>query len=187
MSKPSPRFLRLITLAVIVIPLLVVSGCGDQASDDAAIGNIGVDFIPLRFEDWEAKLASYPPDIVVVDMWATWCTSCLERFPHMIDMWRKYRGKGVRFVSLNLDDHDDVQALNDARLLLAKFGAEFENYYLDENLMLAFERLDLIGIPAVMIYDQGGREAARLTGDNPNSQFTEADVEAALEDLVDET
>lgn len=186
MSRQSWSFRR-VALAAIIVPLLVFSGCGNQTSDDSATGTISIEFTPLSFEEWDAKLAGYPPDIVVVDMWATWCVSCLERFPHMIDMWRKYRGKGVRFVSLNLDDHEDVQALNDARILLAKFGAEFENYYLDENLMLAFERLDLIGIPAVMIYDQEGREAARLTGDNPNSQFTEADVEAALQDLVDET
>jgi hypothetical protein len=40
--------------------------------------------------------------------------------------------------------------------------------------------LGLIGVPAVTIYDRSGKLTQKLTGDNPNRQFTEADVEAAL-------
>lgn len=178
--------LRRTPLPALLIAAFILFGCDRGTLEEPAAAGAEVGFTPLKFEQWQAKLASYPPDIVVVDMWATWCVSCLERFPHMVEMWRAYRGKGVRFVSLNLDDHEDSQALDDARVLLKRFGAEFENYYLDENLMQAFERLDLIGIPAVLIYDQQGGEAARLTGDNPNRQFTEADIESALRRLLGE-
>ncbi len=169
----------------LAIPLLAIwsSGCMDD-SVDAGPDPGEVSFEAVSFSGWQEKLASYPPDIVVVDLWASWCISCLERFPHMVELWRSYRGNGVRFVSLNLDDHQDAAALADARRLLQEFGAEFENYYMDENLMQAFSRLDLIGIPAVVLYDRDGREAVRLTGDNPNRQFTDADVEAAIRSLL---
>lgn len=158
-------------------------GCSDGPAGPGS-ATTEVSFEAVTFDSWQEKLASYPPDIVVVDLWASWCISCLERFPHMVELWRNFHGKGVRFVSLNLDDHQDAAALADARRLLQKFGAEFENYYMDENLMLAFARLDLIGIPAVIIYGRDGQEAIRLTGDDPNRQFTDADVEAAIRSLL---
>lgn len=172
------------SVALLALLVLTGAGCSDEQrqSDPDAAPTVG--FQPLSFGGWQEKLAEYPPDLVVVDMWATWCVSCLERFPHMVELWHQYRDQGVRFVSLNLDDHNDEQALLDARILLERFGAGFENYYLDENLMLAFERLNLIGIPAVVIYDRAGRESVRLTGDNPNRQFTERDVQDAIETLL---
>lgn len=174
---------KLLQHSFLVLAILL-SACSDEqgqlASDTGEIA-----FEAVTFESWEAKLASYPPDIVVVDLWASWCVSCLERFPHMVAMWHEFRDRGVRFVSLNLDDYEDEQALADAKQLLRRFGAEFENYYMDENLMQAFARLDLIGIPAVFIYDRGGREVVRLTGDDPNRQFSDADVAAAISALLD--
>ena len=138
----------------------------------------------ISYAQWQQKLASYPPDIVVVDMWATWCVSCIERFPKMVELYHRFHRQGVRFVSLCLDDREDQPALRRAEGFLRKQQAVFENYLMDENLMKAFEWLDLIGIPAVVIYDRKGKEAYRLTGDNPNKQFTDKDVENAILTLL---
>lgn len=173
---------RRLQLPVLALAL-TLTACVDKPDNPAARAS-EISFEAVTFDSWEKKLASYPPDIVVVDLWASWCVSCLERFPHMVEMWHDYRDRGVRFVSLNLDDHQDAEALTDAENLLLQFGAGFENYYMDENLMQAFARLDLIGIPAVFIYDREGREAIRLTGDDPNRQFTDADVAAAIRSLL---
>lgn len=164
--------------------LVALGGSACTVDEEHHAEGASITMVPVSFGEWEQKLSSYPPDVVVVDLWATWCISCLERFPHMVELWRRYRGEGVRFVSLNLDDHEDGEALEEARALLQQFGARFENYHLDENLMQAFERLDLLGIPAVFVYDRAGRLAARLSGDDPNNQFTEADVEAAVRELL---
>ena len=48
----------------------------------------------------------------------------------------------------------------------------------------AFERLDLLSLPAVHIYAEDGSEAHRLSGDNPYKQFTEKDVENAVLGLL---
>jgi hypothetical protein len=41
-----------------------------------------------------------------------------------------------------------------------------------------------VSLPVVLIHDGSGKERHRLTNDNPNQQFTEADIEAALEVLL---
>ncbi|VAW47758.1 hypothetical protein MNBD_GAMMA02-145 [hydrothermal vent metagenome] len=53
-----------------------------------------------------------------------------------------------------------------------------------ENLMASFEKLDIIGIPAVFIYDRQGHITHRLTDDNPNNPFTESDIEKVLKQML---
>lgn len=139
---------------------------------------------PITYSQWRDRLARYPPDIVVVDLWATWCSSCIERFPKMVDLYNRYYRHDVRFVSMLLEDRADTDAIARAKQFLIKTGARFENYIMDEKLLDSFEKFGLMGIPAVIIYDRQHRERYRLTGDNPDNQFDDEDVEAAITDLL---
>jgi thiol-disulfide isomerase/thioredoxin len=140
---------------------------------------------PVTFAQWQQKLAGYRGQILVVDFWATWCAPCVERFPHMVALYGKYGSLGkVRFVSMSLDDRDDSQAVNRALEFLKKQKAEFDNFRMNEIVPDAFEKLDLLGIPAVFIYDPAGKLRYRLTGDDPNRQFKNEDVEAAIKALL---
>jgi len=139
---------------------------------------------PINYEQWETQREEYLPKIVVVDMWAMWCVSCIERFPEMVKLHAEYKNRNVQFVSMNLDDREDLQSLEVAEKFLIKMNANFDHYRMDENLLHAFEKIDLIGIPAVLIYDEEGKEKYRLTGDNPNKQFTDKDIEIAIKELL---
>ncbi|RZW13438.1 MAG: TlpA family protein disulfide reductase, partial [Desulfobulbaceae bacterium] len=122
--------------------------------------------------------------ITVVDVWASWCPPCIERFPHMVALHHEYDERGVDFISLNLDEKGDTESLQWANDFLRKTNAVFPNYHMDENMMAAFERLDLLGLPVVLIYNPDGSEAYRLTGDDPNNQFDDRDVEDAVLTLL---
>lgn len=140
--------------------------------------------VPVSFEQWQDIRASHIPAILVVDLWASWCVPCLERFPEMIRMSREYQQRGVHFVSLSLDDRDDLDSIMFANEFLKKNQPPFNNYFLDEDIIDGFEKLDILGVPAVEIYARDGSRAYRLTGDNPNAQFTEDDVENAIKALL---
>jgi thiol-disulfide isomerase/thioredoxin len=175
----SRRWFRLACLVLFMTP----AGCGEKSSPAREAGP-AISLTPISFADWQEKLASWHGDVVVVDVWATWCLPCLERFPHMVGLSEQYGGEGVRFVSLSLDDRGDRAALDRARRFLIEQNAVFENYLMDEPITDGFGKLDLQSIPAVLIYDRDGRLAYRLTGDDPNNQFTMSDVEEAVRDLL---
>lgn len=139
---------------------------------------------PISFAQWDEILGKQLGHITVVDFWASWCPPCIERFPHMVEMHHKYKGRGVRFLSLNLDEQGDQESIEWANDFLGRIKAVFPNYHMDENMTEAFERLDLLGLPTVRIYAPDGAEAHRLTGDNPYRQFTEKDVENAVLGLL---
>ena len=47
-----------------------------------------------------------------------------------------------------------------------------------------FVKLDLLGIPAVYVYAPDGERRYRLTADDPYNQFTDEDVEDAIQELL---
>jgi thiol-disulfide isomerase/thioredoxin len=176
----APRVGKLLIAAALALLLMAC----DKATDSLAASP--AEMKPVSFQEWERQLASYQPSVVVVDLWAMWCTSCIKRFPKMVDMHDEYSPKGVQIVALNLDNRQDTMAVQQAQEFLNEINATFDNYHMDENLIDAFERFKLVGIPAVIIYDGQGRERFRLTGDNPNDQFTDEDIENAINELLAE-
>ena len=140
--------------------------------------------VAVTHDEWQRELEAMRGRVVVVDNWATWCAPCIERFPAMVAMSTKWAPAGVTFVTLSLDDRDDPETAEKVKGFLAKQDARMPNYLMDEIIPDAFDKLGLLGIPAVFVYDESGKLTHRLTGDDPNEQFTEADVEEAVRELV---
>jgi thiol-disulfide isomerase/thioredoxin len=182
--------LRRSLCAAVALSLVVTFSCngpsaGGPVSDSPdAPREESIELVAITLDDWRQEIAALRGEIVVVDMWATWCIPCIERFPHMVELSRRYANDGVRFVSTCLDDPGDEQAIAYARNFLDEQQATFDNYLIDENVADSFEKLDLMTIPAVFIYGRDGELSHRLTADDPNNQFTDQDVEQAIEALL---
>lgn len=167
-----------ITLCLIMATAL--HGCAKKNASDSIM-------VPVSFQQWQQELEKYGSKVLVVDAWATWCESCLERFPHMVSLANKYSDKGVQFVSLNLDDRNSQEEILLANAFIDRMNADFPHYFMDENMMDAFDKLNFMSIPVVLIYDKAGQKRYQLSGDNPNNQFTDEDVEAAVITLLAES
>lgn len=174
--RRAPRLCGALLAGLMALPGLA------SAADEAHPTTMEV----IRLADWPTIVAEAQPDVLVVDIWASWCISCIERFPEMVTMAERYENEGVSFLTLNLDDPKDTEGIDWSNDFLARIGADFPNYHLQENLTVSFEALDLLAIPVVLIYDGEGKERYRLTNDNPNDQFTKADIEAAVQALLAE-
>lgn len=155
-----------------------------RGGDEPAAGEVKLE--PLTWSQFKARIAANEKaKFTVVDAWATTCGPCKENFPHLVEMDRKYRDKGLAVVSLSLDDNSDKKALAEAEKFLQEKKARFTNVLLDEEFGVGFEKLDIGAIPAVFLYGPGGKEIARFTMDDPNNQFTYDDVEKAIVAVLD--
>ena len=177
---------RSIPAAVLAV---IVAGFGVVvAGDDAAQAppSAEVKLEKVKYDEFRSKVvANKKAKFTIVDAWATWCGPCKENFPHLVDLHRRFGGKGLAVVSLSFDDPTKAKQVAEAEKFLRDKKAEFRNILLDEEEGVGFEKLLINSIPAVFIFDPDGKEVKRFTLDDPDNQFTYAEVEKAVEALLD--
>jgi thiol-disulfide isomerase/thioredoxin len=146
-----------------------------------------VSLVPLTFSEFRARLAANASQsrYTMVDLWASNCAPCKENFPHLVEMNKKYRPMGLAVVSASLDDREDTKAIQSARAFLKEQRAVFSNYLIDEDFGVAYEKFEIMAIPAVILYGPDGKELKRFTLDDPNNQFTYEQVEEFVAKLLE--
>ncbi len=48
--------------------------------------------------------------VYIVEFWATWCGPCVGSIPHLNELWKKFKDKGVIVIGQDVWDSDDVVA-----------------------------------------------------------------------------
>jgi thiol-disulfide isomerase/thioredoxin len=167
---------------VLVASLLLVCGSLLSRGDQPPAGEVKLDVV--KWKAFQEALKSNRGKIVVVDLWGWFCLPCKKEFPHLVELHRKYRDKGVAAVSLSLDQIEDK-----AKTLkfLQGQSATFANYLLDEEPKVWQDHYDINGPPAVFVYDRTGKLAGRFDYNDPDKQFTYPDVEKLVRKLVSDT
>jgi thiol-disulfide isomerase/thioredoxin len=91
--------------------------------------------------------------VVYVDFWASWCGPCRRSFPWMNEMHRKYGGKGLAIVAINVD-----RKRADAQRFLAQTPAEFTIVYDAPGAAPAAYAVK--GMPSSYLINAGGKVVA---------------------------
>ncbi|MFW5468483.1 TlpA family protein disulfide reductase [Knoellia sp. CPCC 206435] len=100
--------------------------------------------------------------VVVVNMWASWCGPCIKEIPDLQQVWTDVRadGKPVQFMGINFREGPDRGAA------LAEEQKMTYPSLTDEagTLILAFGRQAPTTTPSTLVLDREGRVAARANG-----------------------
>src|SRR5687768_3348934 len=54
------------------------------------------------------RIADFKGQVVVMNLWATWCAPCVAEMPTLAALQRDYAGKPVKVVAVSLDKVDDT-------------------------------------------------------------------------------
>jgi thiol-disulfide isomerase/thioredoxin len=104
-------------------------------------------------------LADFRGRIVLLNLWATWCTPCREEMPTLDRLQARLGGTDFEVVALSID-HDGIAAV---RKFYQEIGIKHLRIYNDPTTD-ATARLGVIGIPATLLIDREGREVGRALG-----------------------
>ena len=105
--------------------------------------------------------ADYPGEILVLNVWASWCAPCRAEAVDLEEVAKEFEGKGVQLIGLNTRDSSAS-----AKNFVTKYGVSFPSIVdTDGRLQLLFrETLPPQAIPSTIVIDQHGRVAARALG-----------------------
>lgn len=116
----------------------------------------------VTFQDGAGRkrsLRDFKGKVVLLNVWATWCSPCRQEMPTLDRLQAKLGGKGFEVVALSIDrDGPDV-----VRKFFSETGVRSLALYVDPS-MEAQSKLELIGVPTTLLIDRDGREIARHTG-----------------------
>jgi peroxiredoxin len=119
-------------------------------------------------EGGQFSLADHLGEVVVMNVWASWCAPCRAEAEDLQAVWAQVEGDGVQFVGLNTRDSPAA-----ATAFVDRFGITYPNVVdKDATLQLLFhESLPPAAIPSTLVIDAQGRVAARAIGPVDRSQL----------------
>lgn len=95
-----------IVVSVIVLALVGLIGAGWLVRDrflPVEVGTAAPDFTARNLSGRPVSLSSLRGEVVLLNIWATWCPPCREEMPSMERLYREVGPEGLRIVAVSID------------------------------------------------------------------------------------
>jgi len=158
---------------------LFLVGCSSDApSSETAEDRAEIQ--PLSTEQFAALLESSRGEVVLVNLWATWCVPCLKEIPELVELEKELSASGFRVVGISLDDTEDAEKVRSFR---DEWFPEFRTYHVSDDdwftLVSIVEPQWNSVLPTSFVLDRSGALSITLTGGKDYQTFA-----AAVEPLL---
>lgn len=151
--------------AALVAALAVAAGVGvyfalprDQSAPSAKPKSLP----ELPFQDSTGRarsLTDFRGKVVLLNVWATWCTPCREEMPALDRLQARLGGPQFEVVALSIDQRGAPVV----RKFFDEVGVKSLRLYVDPSAQAGF-KLATVGLPTTLMIDRAGREVGRRVG-----------------------
>jgi len=164
-------------IAIMAAGLAVASHYMKDELFPVTIGSTAPDFRAKVLGDNRYKtLADYKGQVVLLNVWATWCPPCKAEMPSLQRLYEAYGDKGLKLVAVSIDDYVSEDSI---RAFAKNFGITFEILHDSTH---AIERLyQTTGYPESFVIGREGTIRKKWIGpDDWSSQGNRALVAQLL-------
>ena len=118
-----------------------------------AIGSKAPDFKAFTLDSIprEKRLADYRGQVVMINVWATWCLPCRVEMPSIEALHKAYGPKGLKILAVSIDDPGTDSTI---RAFVKQYGLTFE--VLHDPKGKISDLYDIIGYPETLIIGKDG-------------------------------
>jgi thiol-disulfide isomerase/thioredoxin len=138
-----------------------ISGDGTVTLVAAADRDDVVAFAGTTLDGDTFDVSDHRGEVVVVNVWGSWCPPCIAEAPALEKVWEQTRSKGVQFVGVNTRDQTAAARAHERRFEISYPSIDDDG----GRVLLAFRgTLPPVAIPSTLVLDRSGRVAARVLG-----------------------
>ena len=105
------------------------------------------------------ELIKNKDNLLIVSFMAAWCGPCIDELPALNNLYRKYKGQGLKLVGISID----LEGPEAMQPVLNHLKIEFPVYWYGDR---AIQKFKLTAIPLLLIIRQG-KIVERLHGRRP--------------------
>ncbi|HKO59748.1 MAG TPA: TlpA disulfide reductase family protein [Pyrinomonadaceae bacterium] len=127
------------------------------------------------------KLSNYNGKVLVVNLWATWCTPCRVETPELVNLYKENRARGLEIIGLSTENPE--ASADKVRQFVQDFEVNYRiGWATPEVALTLMQGRD--AIPQSFVIARDGRVIKRFVGFNPSS--TPPQLKAAIEEALTE-
>jgi peroxiredoxin len=82
---------------------LLLTGCVVEPQGRGEIGSVAPDYSAVMLAGDPFDLADYRGEVVLLNIWATWCPPCRQEMPHLQILHEAFAEDGLRVVGVSID------------------------------------------------------------------------------------
>lgn len=136
---------------------------------------VDIEFTVKSVGGGQISLADFKGKVVLVNFFFTTCPPCQAEYPHLVELYNRFKDKGLAVISIN--------GIGEKAEDLDQFGKDYEaTFPICENNPTNVVRLfGITAYPTNLIFDRDGKLVKRLVGFNPEK--TRDDLLGAMKEL----
>jgi cytochrome c biogenesis protein CcmG, thiol:disulfide interchange protein DsbE len=152
-------FFLIITSAMILLLLNQKSlFLKSEKQESLAIGLLAPDFTFPGLDGKMVNLSDYRGKVVLVNIWATWCTPCVDEMPSMEKLYQKLKGKDFEILAVSIDSLEAKAVVPFMNKHNLTFPVLFDSA---ETVKTSYR---ITGIPESFIIDKNGILIEKIIG-----------------------
>lgn len=118
----------------------------------------------IKLSELSTVLANNKGKVIILDLWATWCPPCKKEIPGFINLYKKYKDKGLEIIGISFDENGQKVVPP----FMKKMGMNYPVYLDGGDIGPAF---NLEAYPTTIIYDKEGKIVSRHEGYVSEEEF----------------